>query len=57
MFCKSLTMMVLLLNYVEMFFVVCGVMLVLIHCGILFLKKGKRLAIGEMDVVVVGKLF
>jgi hypothetical protein len=37
---------------------VCGVMLVLIHCGILLLKKGDgRLAIGEMDVVVVGKLF
>jgi hypothetical protein len=37
---------------------VCGVMLVLIHCGILLLKKGnERLVIGEMDVVVVGKLF
>jgi hypothetical protein len=33
-------------------------MLVLIHCGILLLKKGnERLVIGEMDVVVVGKLF
>jgi hypothetical protein len=33
-------------------------MLVLIHCGILLLKKGnERLLIGEMDVVVVGKLF
>ncbi len=36
----------------------CGVMLVLIHCGILLLKKGnERSVIGEMDVLVVGKLF